>query len=70
MTIILYYMHILYIYITSKTNCHGGTVICFIKILEFITKLAWALFVLTTTKSYTYHFLFMFSPIIMNICAI
>jgi hypothetical protein len=50
-TIILYHMHILYIYITHNINCHDGTVICFAKTLEYIVKLAWALFVLKIAKS-------------------
>jgi hypothetical protein len=50
MAIVLYHMHIPYIYITTMINYHDGTVVYFIK-PEFITKLAWALFVLTFTKS-------------------
>jgi hypothetical protein len=51
MTVTLYHMHILYIYITHNINCHDRTFICFTKTLEFIIKLAWALFALITTKS-------------------
>jgi hypothetical protein len=61
MTVSLYRMHILYIYITHNINYHDGIVICFTKTLEFITKLVWILFVLKITKSYTYpHFIYIF----------
>jgi hypothetical protein len=60
MIVTLYYMHILYIYITLNINCHDKTVICFTRILDFITKLALTLFVLITTKSYTYPFIYVF----------
>jgi hypothetical protein len=42
---------VLYIYITNNINCHDGTIIFFIKISEFITKLVWALSVLKITMS-------------------
>ena len=42
-------------------NCHNGTVAYFIK-LEFITKLAWTLYVLTFTKSLDLPLYFMSSP--------
>ena len=62
MTITLYHMYILYIYIyiTHTINCLDGTVIYFTKTSEFITKLAWSLFVLRITKSYTYPFIYVF----------
>jgi hypothetical protein len=47
----LYHMHKLYIYITHNINCPDGTAIYFTKTLEFITKLAYVLFVLRITKS-------------------
>ena len=51
MTVTLYHMHILYIYITYNINCHDETIICFAKTLEFIIKLVCTLFVLRITKS-------------------
>ena len=51
MFLTLFHMHMLYIYITLNINCHDKIVICFAKTLEFITKLAWALFLLITTTS-------------------
>ena len=51
MFLTLFHMHILYIYITLNIICHDKIVIYFTKTLEFITKLAWALFVLITTTS-------------------
>jgi hypothetical protein len=49
MIVTLHRMHILYMYIILKINCHDGTILCFTKTLELITKLAWALFVLIIT---------------------
>jgi hypothetical protein len=54
-------MYILYIYITHNLNCHDGTVIFFIKISEFIIKLACTLFALKITKFYTYPFIYISS---------
>ena len=68
MTVTLYHMHILYIYITPKTNCHDGIVIGFTKTLEFISELAWALFVLIITKSKSYLFYLCF-PLSLRISA-
>ena len=44
MTVTLYHTHLLYIYITHNIKCHDGIVICFAITLEFIIKLACALF--------------------------
>jgi hypothetical protein len=55
-------MHILYIYVTYCINYHDRIVICLTKTLEFVTELAYALFVLITIKSYTYPlFIYVFS---------
>ena len=69
MTTTLYHMHILYIYITPMKNCHDGTIAYFIK-LDFITKLAWALYALTFTKSLNLSRYFIFFPSITNNCAV
>ena len=59
MIVTLNHMHILYIYIIPLENSHNGTVAYFIK-LEFSTKLAWALYALTFTKSLDLPCYFMF----------
>ena len=64
--ILNYYCYsISYTYITLIENYHDGTVAYFIK-LEFITKLAWALYLLIFTKSLNLPLYFMFSFSIMN----